>query len=335
MADEPRTDGRPPAAGRSVAIVVPVFDDWASFARLAQELDRVAAVHPGWSIHVLAVDDGSESDFRASALAEGSHPHLASLRVAELVCNLGHQRAIAVGIATVLQDPTHEALIVMDGDGEDDPAYVPELLAEHARNPGSVIMAERGERSEGLLFRGFYVLYKALFRAMTGRRIAFGNYGLIPCRVAEKLAYRPEIWNNLAAAIIRSRVPTRSIWTRRATRYHGRSKMNFVALILHGFSALSVHSDVLFVRLLLLFLGFALLSAAGIVVVTVIRLTTDLAIPGWTSTMVAALTLMLVQFIGLSVIGLFMVLQGRVTPTVLPKLIAPRYLRALHTVHVR
>ncbi len=324
-----------PSAVRSVAIIVPVFDDWTSFARLAQELDRVAAQHPEWSLHVCAVDDGSEGDYHASALVEGRFEHLGSLRVAELVCNLGHQRAIAVGIATALLDPLYEAVIVMDGDGEDDPAYVPELLAEHARHPESVIMAERGERSEGPLFRAFYKLYKALFRAMTGRRIAFGNYGLIPRRVAERLVYRPEIWNNLAAAIIRSRFPTRSIWTRRASRYHGRSKMNFVALILHGFSAMSVHSDVLFVRLLLLSLGFASLSAAGIVVVSVIRLTTDLAIPGWTSTMVAALTLMLVQFIALSVVGLFMVLQGRVTPTVLPTLVAPLYLRALHTLHAR
>jgi hypothetical protein len=320
-------------ATTSVVFVVPVLDDWVSFARLATALDGVAASLPEWRFHVMAVDDGSESDFRSSPLMDVRLESLASLQVAELVCNLGHQRAIAVGLTTALQNREHEAVIVMDGDGEDDPEYVRELLAMHRSHPGCVITANRSERSEGLVFRVFYQLYKALFRGMTGQKIAFGNYGLIPRRTAERLVHRPEIWNNLAAAIIRSRAPKQSIWARRAVRYDGKSKMSFVSLILHGLSAMSVYSDVLFVRLLLFALGFGLLSTVGIVAVLAIRLGTDLAIPGWASTMVAALGLMLVQSIAITLGGVFIVLQGRVTPAVVPVAIAPRYLASLHTLH--
>lgn len=319
---------------RSVAIVVPVFDDWASFTTLAKALDAIAADAPEWSFHVLAVDDGSQSDFRSYALASERYSGLASLRVAELVCNVGHQRAIAVGLAVAVVAPGHEAVIVMDGDGEDDPAYVPTLLATHLSHPDRVVTANRGERSEGLVFRVFYRLYKACFRALTGQRIAFGNYSLIPRPILARLVHRPEIWNNLAAAIIRSRVPTTSIWTRRAARYQGQSKMSFVSLILHGLSAMSVYNEVLFVRLLLASLGFAALSALGIVLVLFIRLATELAIPGWASIMVAALGLMLVQSIALSLGGVFIVLQGRVAPTVVPAILAPQYLKAIHTVHL-
>lgn len=335
LAEQPGQSGLAtnPTVDPAVVIVVPVFDDWASFSRLAEALDRIAAGLPEWSLHVLAVDDGSESDFRSSALAAGRYTSLKSLHVAELVCNLGHQRAIAVGFTTALQNPHYDALIVMDADGEDDPEYVPALLAAHRSHPGRVITANRGERSEGLVFRVFYQLYKVLFRALTGQRIAFGNYGLIPRRTAERFVHRPEIWNNLAAAIIRTRVPTHSISTRRAARYHGESKMNFVSLILHGLSAMSVYNDVLFVRLLLCSIGFGLLSAVGIIAVLAIRLGTDLAIPGWASTMVAAFGLMLVQSIALSLGGVFIVLQGRVTPTVIPAILAPRYLKAIHALH--
>jgi hypothetical protein len=329
--EQPTRVGTSPKA--SVVIVVPVFDDWVSFARLAEALDKVATGLPEWTLHVLAVDDGSEGDFRASALMDGRYPNLGSLQVAELVCNLGHQRAIAVGLTTALQNPAHEAVIVMDGDGEDDPEYVPALLAMHRSHPDCVITANRSERSEGLVFRVFYQIYKLFFRVLTGQRIAFGNYGLIPRRTAERLVYRPEIWNNLAAAIIRARVPKQSIWAKRAVRYHGKSKMNFVSLILHGFSAMSVYSDVLFVRLLLSTIAFGLLSTIGIIAVLAIRLGTDLAIPGWASTMVAALGLMLVQSIAVSLGGVFIVLQSRVTPTVIPNVVAPRYLESIHTVH--
>lgn len=330
-AEQPAREGTSPRS--SVVIVVPVFDDWVSFSQLAAALDKVAAGLPDWTLHVMAVDDGSEDDFRASVLMDGRYTSLGSLQVAELVCNLGHQRAIAVGLTTALQSPAYEAVIVMDGDGEDDPEYVPALLAMHRSHPACVITANRSERSEGLVFRVFYQIYKFFFHAMTGQRIAFGNYSLIPRRTADRLVYRPEIWNNLAAAIIRSRVPKQSISARRAVRYDGKSKMSFVSLILHGLSAMSVYSDVLFVRLLLSALAFGVLSTIGIVVVLAIRLGTDLAIPGWASTMVAALGLMLVQSIAISLGGVFLILQGRVAPTVVPNVVAPRYLESLHTLH--
>jgi hypothetical protein len=260
--------------------------------------------------------------------------HLHSLRVAELACNLGHQRAIAVGLVTAVQQQSYDALIIMDADGEDDPAYVPQLLAEHRRNPGKIITAARGERSEGLVFRIFYRLYKGMFRILAGQRIVFGNYALIPSSLAQRLIHRPEIWNNLAAAIIRSKVATLNLWTRRATRYQGSSKMNFVALILHGLSAMSVYSDVVFVRLLLFSLGLAGLALLGILVVVAIRLGTDLAIPGWASVMVAALGVLLAQSIALSFGGIFMVLQNRSAPAVIPAAIAPSYLRSMHTLYL-
>jgi len=331
--EQPAPGGQ--SAETSVVFVVPVLDDWVSFARLVDKLDKIAASLPEWRFDILAVDDGSESDFRSSALVDRRFTALASLQVAELVCNVGHQRAIAVGLTAALLNREYEAVIVMDGDGEDDPDYVPALLAMHRSHPGCVITANRSERSEGLAFRVFYQIYKVLFRGMTGQTIAFGNYSLIPRRIAERLVWRPEIWNNLAAAIIRSRAPKQSIWARRAVRYDGQSKMSFVALILHGLSAMSVYSDVLFVRLLLTSSVFMLLSTIGIIAVLGIRIGTDLAIPGWASTMVAALGLMLVQSIAISLGGVLIVLQGRVTPTVIPTIVAPRYLRSIHTLHSR
>ena len=41
-----------------VLILIPVFDDWQSFARLLVDLDAALA-EAGDSAHVLAVDDGS------------------------------------------------------------------------------------------------------------------------------------------------------------------------------------------------------------------------------------------------------------------------------------
>jgi hypothetical protein len=56
---------------------------------------------------------------------------------------------------------------------------------------------------------------------------------------------------------------------------------------------MSVHSDVIFVRALLAAAFVASASAAGIAAVTITRLTTDLAIPGWATTAVGDLLIIL------------------------------------------
>ena len=67
--------------------------------------------------------------------------------------NLGHQRAIAIGLTYIQAQMTtaYEAVVVMDGDGEDAPEDVPRLLARlEAEGGRSIVFAERTRRSESL-----------------------------------------------------------------------------------------------------------------------------------------------------------------------------------------
>jgi hypothetical protein len=83
--------------------------------------------------------------------------------------------------------------------------------------------------------------------------------------------------------------------------------MNLVALIVHGLSAMSVHTDLIFVRVLMGALLLGVLSVAGIAVVAGIRFATDLAIPGWATTVAGDLLLILLQvFVTLIAITLMM-----------------------------
>jgi hypothetical protein len=107
--------------------------------------------------------------------------------------------------------------------------------------------------------------------------------------------------------------------TRRGRRYAGESKMNFVALVIHGMSALSVYSDVIFVRLLMAAAGIAAVVLVGIVIVTIIRIATDLAIPGWTSTVVGVFLVLLVQMLIAIVVASLALLGGRNRRPFVPK----------------
>jgi len=300
-----------------IAVVTPVFNDWACFAALVAELsDRFAG--SGTSFDVIALDDGSTEPFDEESLALRPGGAVASVEVLPIATNLGHQRAIAIGLCAAIERGESDFALVMDCDGEDRPADIERLLEANRMSPARIVFAKRARRSEGLAFRFCYALYKGLFRVLTGRAISFGNFALIPMAAARRLVHMAELWNNVAAAIMRSRLPYVAVPTERGRRYAGRSTMNPIALIMHGLSAMSVYSDLIFVRVLVAAGAVAALSLAGIAGVAAIRFATDLAIPGWASTVVGDLAIILMQTTVLMVATSLMMLTLRSSRPMVP-----------------
>jgi len=320
---------------KQLAIITPVFNDWASFTRLVRELDNVAGLLPGYGLNILAVNDGS-TEMSIDGLLENFRPqHIQTLEVSHLVCNMGHQRAIAIGLSTLAARNKYYAVIVMDSDGEDRPEDIPNLLEILEREPQSIVVAQRAKRSENFPFRAFYTVYKLIFKALTGTRISFGNFSIIPGSLLPRIVHMPEVWNNLAAAVTRSRLPVREHPTTRGTRYAGKSKMNLVSLIIHGLSAMSVYSDAAFVRILLFSLALIVITVFGISIAVAIRFFTDLAIPGWTTTVVGVLAVILLQALMLSSGAVFLLLSGRSNLTVVPAYVSRDYVSGTDTLFVK
>jgi len=318
--DSPQTD-----AVRRLVVVTPVFEDWDSFTRLVGEIDQ-ALTGCNVRCRILAVDDGSTTMLQKDRIADCDLTHIEAVEILRLVCNLGHQRAIAVGLVAAAKGGDCDAVVVMDCDGEDRPHDLPQLLRCFHEKPDRIAVAHRAKRSEGLAFRAFYLLYKLMFRLLTGKAISFGNYCLIPASVLNRTTFMPETWNNLASALTRSRLPLQKIDTNRGTRYAGRSKMNMVSLVVHGLSALSVYSDVAFVRMLLSALGLAALTLLGIAIAIGVRFVTDLAIPGWTTNVVGSLLIVLLQAVMLLFGVAFLLLNSRSSVSSIPALIAEDYI---------
>jgi hypothetical protein len=310
---------------RSIAVVVPVLDDWPSFAALVAEIAGQFAPDD-LAIHVYAVDDGSLAPFPIETIRLPQTSCIASIEIIRLALNLGHQRAIAIGLCALADNGDFDAVLVMDSDGEDRPRDIAALLATADANPGSIVLARRARRSESATFRAWYTLYKLLFHLLTGQAISFGNFSLLPIAAVRRLVHMPELWNNLPASIIRSRLPYITVPTTRGVRFAGRSRMNLVSLIVHGLSALSVQTDMIFVRVLLAALVVACLAAIGIVAVTAIRVSTDLAIPGWATTAVGNLIIILLQTVVIIVAASLTMLAGRSNRPIIPTLDSRAYI---------
>src|SRR5947209_8021672 len=229
-------------------LVVPVYNDWTSFSILLRELDQVAATLPV-RMSVIAVNDGSTQHHGEELDDIPSLTHLESVEIVHLYSNVGHQRAIAIGLCVIADDDNFDAALVMDADGEDSPSVIGNMLDTAGDSRDFCVVARRRRRSENLTFRLSYHLYKFAFRALTGRNIAFGNFSLYSRGYVRRLVRISDLWNNLPAAVLRSRLPIRSLPVDRARRYAGKSKMNLTSLVVHGFSGISVYAETIFVRL--------------------------------------------------------------------------------------
>ena len=180
-------------------IVIPVLNDAHSLSILVQELAKRLI---GRNVSLLIVDDGSVPPIDVSSEAGA-----AALpgQVITLSRTLGHQKAIAIGLAYAAADRLADVFVIMDADGEDDPKDVERLLdaIAHSSDQLSIVVAKRTKRSEGIAFRLFYQLYRFVFFLLTGHRISFGNFSAMPIGAVQRLVAMSELWMSLPGTILR------------------------------------------------------------------------------------------------------------------------------------
>jgi glycosyltransferase involved in cell wall biosynthesis len=307
----------------TATIVIPVFDDWDSLQRVLLDISYCATEH---DFHVIVVDDGSRSGPGANFPEVLSRGCIRSIEVIRLAVNLGHQRAIAVGLSVAAQNDDTLGVIVMDADGEDRPSDIPTLLTLALEFPDYAVLGRRGRRSEGWKFRLGYMAYKVLFRLLTGKTIDFGNFSLLPITAVRRLVRMPELWNNMAAAIMRSRLKSVRVSLDRGDRIAGQSHMNLAGLVIHGLSAMSVYSDVIFVRMLFAAVLSGAAAVLGLLSVLTIRLVSHYAIPGWASVVFGDLVIVLLQSIAMAVATTLVVLSNRSHRPIVPFLDALNFI---------
>ncbi len=281
-----------------LVVVTPVFEDAEASARLFEELSAIF----GRQVYVVAVDDGSVC--QPVDLASMSAVGLSGM-VIRLRRNVGHQRAIAIGIGYVAEHMGAAQVVVMDSDGEDLPGSIPELLKALDSPDVDLVVAQRKTRVETLRFKAFYFFYKWLFKVLTGRQISFGNFMALKPAAVRRLAAMQELWTHVASCVLGSRLRIHTCALDRGPRYAGQSKMNFVGLVLHGFRGVMVYAEDVLVRVGIASATVAVLAlVAGLA--TIVLKVSGFATPGWFSVALGILALMFLQTGSLALISLML-----------------------------
>jgi hypothetical protein len=295
---------------KEILVFAPIYNDWEAASSLLEDLDGAFAELPA-TVTVVFIDDGSTQP-APEAFARGPFRHLAAAGVLRLRRNLGHQRAIAVGLVWAFEHARADCIVLMDGDGEDRPQYIPQLVREAERLQWShVVFAARVRRLESAWFTLCYHCYRWLHKLLTGVSVRVGNFSVIPARQLRALVVAPELWNHYAASVFRIRAPFTTVPVPRALRYAGRSKMNFVALMIHGLSAMSLYSDIIGTRLLIVVAGLIIFNALAIVSLLAVRIVNPLAMPIWAATAFGLSAVLLLQGLTFALALAFVILSGR------------------------
>ena len=335
QATHPQSSLNSPISPLRVVVLLPVCDDWVAASELIRSLDRTVSLEaPTVCLEILIVDDGSVESWTETQF-NFLFACVKSIRVLRLYRNLGHQRAIAVGLVYIENKMYGDAVLVMDADGEDTPDGAVRLIQAFSgpEERRRLVFAERTRRLETFTFRLFYQIYRMLHHALTGVAVRVGNFSIMPWNYLSSLIVLAELWNHYAATVFRSRLPFTMIPIARGRRIAGRSRMNFVSLVTHGLSAVSVFADIVGVRLLMCSAVSIVPAAVGIGAVVAIRLFTNAAIPGWATYSAGILTIISIQLITVAGCFTFLILSARSTLVFIPHRDALLFVRDVHTAY--
>jgi dolichol-phosphate mannosyltransferase len=163
-------------------IVIPIYNEQENLAELQRRLRDVCSRIEGCDWQVLYVNDGSVD--RSLSMMLEQHQADPRFRVLDLSRNFGHQAAITAGLARAEGD----AVVLMDGDLQDPPEVIPDLVARWKEGVQVVRAQRRSRREKGLRRVGVEVFHK-LFRWVSDFPIPSqtGIFGLLDKQAFEEL----------------------------------------------------------------------------------------------------------------------------------------------------
>jgi glycosyltransferase involved in cell wall biosynthesis len=221
-----------------LSVAIPIYNEAPLIPELLRRLTVVLGSVAGGPHEIVIVDDGS-MDGSGDALirAAGTEPRLTVVTFSR---NFGHQAALSAA----LDHCTGDAVVLMDGDLQDPPEAIPELVRTHLEGY-DVVYAKRVRRKEGWLLRLCYAMFYRILARLSNIQLPVdaGDFGLMSRRVVEQLRKAPERRRYLRGLRAWAGYRQIGIAIERSARAGGESKYSMtklIALACDGFFSFSV-----------------------------------------------------------------------------------------------
>ena len=139
-----------------IKILIPVYNDWQSVFKLLENISsEVSSLEHEFSV-IIVNDASTESKPELSLNLD----NLNSIKIINMKENQGHTRCNATGLKHIFENEEFDYVIPMDGDGEDRPEEIKQLIDNLNYHLDKPIVGERIKRSEGNFFKFCYFVHK-------------------------------------------------------------------------------------------------------------------------------------------------------------------------------
>ena len=251
-----------------IIILIPVYNDWQSVSKLIDVIDELP-INSQHQISIIMVNDASNHDRKEE---EKNCKKIYSIKILNMKNNQGHARCIATGLKFIFEKEDFDYVIPMDGDGEDRPEEIIQLIDQIKNSDGRPIVGERIKRSENLIFKICYFFHKLITLTFTGKSIKFGNFTCLSKIIVEKMVKEKATWNSFSGSLKKIEDNLISTPSIRGTRYFGPSKMSFYNLLKHSLSIISVFKTTVLIRSALFIVLYILFIKSNASIITSVPL---------------------------------------------------------------
>lgn len=286
-----------------LSVVVPCFNEELvlpeTSKRLGEVLNELINKNKvSLGSYILFVDDGSSDG--TWEIIENLADDNPIYRGIKLSRNKGHQLALLAGLHSAEGD----IVISVDADLQDDLNAIGEMIDEYHLG-SDVVYGVRKSRQKDTFFKRFSAeVYYRLLRFM-GVDVIFNHadYRLLSRRVIWSLKEYDEVNIFLRGIVPQIGYPSSVVYYDRSERFAGESKYPLRKMLAFAWEGITSFSVV----------PLRLITVCGVIIFSIsllisfwalwIRIFTDQAIPGWTSTVIPIYFLGGVQMLGIGVIG--------------------------------
>jgi glycosyltransferase involved in cell wall biosynthesis len=291
----------------TLSVVIPVYNEEMNIGKLYQRLfNALEPLKTDWE--VVYVNDGSKD--RSLSILKGLSESDNHVKYIDFSRNFGHQLAITAGI----EHAKGEWIVIMDGDGQDPPELIPDLLNK-AKEGFEVVYARRRKRDgENFLKKFTARMFYRLLAKITSIEIPVdtGDFRIIHRKIQRILSKMPEQHKYIRGQISWIGFNQTFLEYDREERMGGATKFTYRKMMRFALDGISSFST--WPLKVATISGFLVSAVAFVLIIYSLYQkffgTTE---PGWTSLHISVLFLGGIQLIGIGMLGEYL---GRVSDNV-------------------
>ncbi len=284
-----------------LSVVVPIYFEEETIIEFYRRTKHVmTGLEPKLGHELIFVNDGSTD--RSIELLLNLSQQDAAVRVLDFSRNFGHQLAITAGI----DHASGDVVVVIDGDLQDPPEVIPEMVAKWEEGYKVVYGIRNSRKGENILKLFTAGLFYRILNKLSDLKLPrdTGDFRLMDRDVVNALCAIREENRYIRGLVSWIGFSQYGLVYERDARYAGTTKFNFSRMIKFAFDGITGFSDKplrFSTRIGMWITVTAFIFTIWLIIGKLI--TPDSTVPGWTSLLVVVLFLGGIQLLSIGALG--------------------------------